>query len=236
MKLKTIRMNPDRHARLKALAHEAGFKTMGKYLESVLDAPAKKVGALEPKLIHDAINVEVRQRIRGLEEELVVAQGEVAFLRSQERPTTKGEASTNPEEDATLYGLAAPHTLEDCARTMINMLPESTRNFAYEVCEHILHIQPSQLIHGHLMNAADSSLLQSPHIDPSWEQRKVEEKAGKSTCEWHECRQPFEPGHYGQRYCGNICGGKAATEMLPKPQIKTRPILDAPGMQNLIAV
>jgi hypothetical protein len=128
------------------------------------------------------------------------------------------------------------HTLEDCARTMIDMLPEATRNFAYEVCEHILHIQPSQLIHGHLMNAADSSLLQSPHIDPSWEQRKVEEKSGQSICEWPECRQSFAPEHYGQRYCGNICGGKAATEMLPKAQVKTRPILEAPGMQNLIAV
>ena len=195
MKLKAIHMSADRHARLKVLSQEAGFKTMAKFIESLLDAPAKKSRYDE----ETEIGAEVERRI---EERIIINR----------------------------------HTTEDCAREMLNMLPESTRTFAYEVCENILHIQPSQLIHGHLMNAADSSLLQSPHIDPSWEQSKVEEKKGASTCEWPGCRQLFEPDHYGQRYCSNICGGKAATLMLPVSQVKTQPILDAPGMQNLIAV
>lgn len=126
------------------------------------------------------------------------------------------------------------HTIEDCARALINTLPEATKAFAYEICERILRIEPSQLIHGHLMNAADAGQLQAPHIDPSWEQAKMQYDRGQSICEW--CHQPFTPGYVSQRYCGPICGGMAATAVLPQSKPATQPILEAPGMQNLIAV
>ena len=218
MKLKAIRMSPERYARMKELAQEAGFKSMGKYVEGLLESKqvvAAIAGDKEtPEETREAIEAEVERRVLERMEQSVATP---AKLRDKTDKT-------------------AAHTTEDCARTMLEMLPEGTRNFAYEVCEQILHICPSQLIHGHLRNAADSGLLQSPHIDPSWEQHKQAERAGTSICEWPECRQPFDPDHYSQRYCSNICGGKAATLMLPKPESKTQPILEAPGMQNLIAV
>lgn len=240
MKLKALRMNPERYARMKELAQEAGYKSIGKYVEDLLES--KQVGAASacdeerPEETREAIEAEVERRVL-LRLEAGTAE-RVRQLEKAKLELTLDMVKMNGQNkvqvwDQPIHGV---HTIEDCARTMLDMLPEGTRNFAYEICEQILHICPSQLIHGHLRNAADSGLLQSPHIDPGWEQHKQAEKAGTSICEWPECRQPFDPDHYSQRYCSNICGGKAATLMLPKPEIKTQPILEAPGMQNLIAV
>lgn len=38
----------------------------------------------------------------------------------------------------------------------------------------------------------------------------------QATCEW--CEQTFKPLHWGQRFCDNICGGKAATAALEAKQ------------------
>ena len=234
MKLKALRMNPERYARMKELAQEAGYKSIGKYVEDLLES--KQVGAASAiaeerfEETREAIEAEVERRV------LVRLEAWTAQAETQRRMEERYPVIAATVQDGGGLRVNPSHTLEDCARTMLDMLPEGTRNFAYEVCEQILHICPSQLIEGHLRNAADSGLLQSPHIDPSWEQYKQVERTGTSICEWPECRQPFEPDHYSQRYCSNICGGKAATLMLPKPEIKTQPILEAPGMQNLIAV
>lgn len=38
----------------------------------------------------------------------------------------------------------------------------------------------------------------------------------QATCEW--CEQTFKLLHWGQQFCGNICGGKAATAVLEAKQ------------------
>lgn len=38
----------------------------------------------------------------------------------------------------------------------------------------------------------------------------------QAICEW--CKTPFIPERWGQRYCGNVCGGKAATAVLEAEQ------------------
>lgn len=196
MKLKTIRMNADRHARLKVASQVAGCRTIGQYLEKLLDQPIAPQGGTEGE-----IELEVERRL--------VEQRKARLTLPLPR----------------IEGAAPPHTLEECARVMLNMLPEATRDFAYEICESVLHILPSQLIHGHLMNAADVGRLQAPHIDPAWDVLKSQEPSSHSTCEWKDCHLSFTPERHGQRYCSNICGGKAASEMLPPPHAKTRPII-----------
>ena len=231
MKLKALRMNPERYARMKELAQEAGYKSIGKYVEDLLES--KQVGAASacdeerPEETREAIEAEVERRVL-LRLEAGTAE-RVRQLEKAKLELTLDMVKMNVQNKVQ----AGDH---DCARTILDNLPEGMRNFAYEICEQIQHISPAQLIEGHLRNAADSGLLQSPHIDSSWGQHTQAEKAGTSICEWPECRQPFDPDHYSQRYCSNICGGKAATLMLPKPENKTQPILEAPGMQNLIAV
>lgn len=214
MKLKSIRMNADRHARLKEHAKAAGFKTMATYLESLLASPVARQGVPE-----EDIEREVGRRLA-------------------ERLTEPEVARLIDLEVAERVKVGAPKTLpiEDCARALIDKLPEATRDLAYEICESVLHIQPSQLIYGHLMAVADAGRLQAPQIDPSWETNVAKVDDGLSTCEWPDCRKSFTPVRYGQRYCSNICGGRAATAALPPPAGKTLPILEAPGMQSLVAV
>lgn len=107
----------------------------------------------------------------------------------------------------------SPHTLEQCAHALLKMLPETRYAYALEICERVLHILPSQLIYGHLMLAADSGKLQAPLLDPGWVTAKEAEQTGAAICEL--CRQPFTALRFGQRYCGPVCGGKAATAALP---------------------
>lgn len=38
----------------------------------------------------------------------------------------------------------------------------------------------------------------------------------ESLCEW--CHEPFKPQYHGQRFCGNVCGGKHATTVLKAEQ------------------
>lgn len=214
MTYKAIRISADRYAALKAQAQTAGSKTLGKYVESLVAASQSSEAQIEQ---------EVARRLQDRITEPEVARlidAEVSRLLEE-----RGGTSTPSQTDR-----------EACARVLLNLLPEATRTFAYEVCEHVLHIQPSQLIHGHLMAAADAGRLQAPLIDPSWETQQTPESEGRSLCEWPECRQPFTPERYGQRFCSNLCGGKAATVLLPPPHTKTLPILEHPTMPQLTAV
>jgi hypothetical protein len=229
---KTIRVSADRFASLKAAKEAAGCKTMGQYLERLA------AGSLAPQGVPEAeIEREVERRLKarltepevarmiGLEVERLADDRMDRFLADQ------------PALDHVLMD-ANRRTLnhEDAARVLIDRLPEATKNFAYEICESVLHITPSQLIHGHLMAAADAGRLQAPLIDPSWDTGGGPQIERESVCEWGPCRQSFTPQRHGQRFCSNVCGGKAATAMLPTVQPNTRPILEEPGMQNLIAV
>lgn len=55
--------------------------------------------------------------------------------------------------------------------------------------------------------------MASPHTTSQWPPNPSQDQA---TCEW--CEQTFKPERYGQRFCGNICGGKAATAVLEAEQ------------------
>jgi hypothetical protein len=52
-----------------------------------------------------------------------------------------------------------------------------------------------------------------PHTTSQWPPNPSHDQAA---CEW--CEQTFTPLHWGQRFCGNICGGKAATAVLEAEQ------------------
>lgn len=206
MTYKTIRIGADLFAALKAAKGAAGCKTMGKYVARLM----AQQGNTQPNETRDAdIEREVERRVAA---------------RTAESTSTR------------TTGTDGQPPIEVCARALIDRLPEAIRDLAYEVCESVLHIQPSQLIYGHLMAVADAGRLQAPQIDPSWETNVATAAEGASICEWPDCRQAFTPARHGQRFCSNQCGGKAATAALPPPRGKTLPILEAPEMQHLIAV
>lgn len=56
-----------------------------------------------------------------------------------------------------------------------------------------------------------AALTQAPQPMP-WPPEYPKE----SSCEW--CGEIFKPQYHGQRFCGNICGGKAATAVLKAEQ------------------
>lgn len=232
MHYKTIRISADRFASLKTAKEAAGCKTMGQYVERLVAGNRKPQGMPEAEIERE---VDRRLKARLTEPEVARMIGlEVERLTDDRMDRFLAD---QPALDRVLMD-ANHRTLshEEAARVILDRLPEATKNFAYEICESVLHITPSQLIHGHLMAAADAGRLQAPLIDPSWETGGGPQVERESVCELAACRQPFTPQRHGQRFCNNICGGKAATAMLPSPREHTKPILEAPGMQNLIAV
>lgn len=52
-----------------------------------------------------------------------------------------------------------------------------------------------------------------PQTPSQWPPSPSQDQA---TCEW--CEQTFKPARYGQRFCGNVCGGKHATAVLKAEQ------------------
>jgi hypothetical protein len=230
MKYKSLSLSLERYEKLKCAAKASGSPSLSKYLDSLM------AGQAAQHVPEEIIEQEVEIRLKARLTEPTVARlidEEVSRLVAERTDSPRMTMQVSPYTGVLS---ASPHSIEDCARALIDMLPEATRDFAYEICESVLHIEPSQLIYGHLMGAADSGRLQAPLIDPSWETQQTQGSVGPSICEWHECRKPFTPVRHGQRYCSNVCGGKAATAELPIPSRSTRPILEAPGMQGLVAV
>jgi len=95
-----------------------------------------------------------------------------------------------------------PLSLNDAATLIINQLPPSFRDFAFEVADVILKIPRWQLVAGILLFSAESGNLVSPSLDPSWTTNGI--SLSTSTCP--ECGKQFTPYRLGQIFCSNECG------------------------------
>ena len=107
------------------------------------------------------------------------------------------------------------HSLDQCADTLLALLPRERYDLAKEICQGVLGIRAWQLVVGHLMKIADQGMLQSPLLDPRWD-RQAEAPPEGAHCE--ECHDTFQPERVGQRFCtakDPQCGAVYARRMAP---------------------
>ena len=98
--------------------------------------------------------------------------------------------------------------LEDAANLLLSQLVPSTSDFFCEVADLVLKIRRWQLMLGSVLAQFESGSLPAPSLDPGWVRGEIAET--KRVCE--QCHKEFEPKRFGQRFCSNVCGAKAAKE------------------------
>jgi len=124
-------------------------------------------------------------------------------IQPQPQPQPPPHSSSSP-----------PLSLNDAATLIINQLPPSFRDFAFEVADVILKIPRWQLVAGILLFSAESGNLVSPSLDPSWTTNGI--SLSISTCP--ECGKQFTPHRLGQIFCSNECGLSHLSRPQPSAQ------------------
>lgn len=122
------------------------------------------------------------------------------------------QAGASPQEPATQTGQgrdASPSASPLGARLCARCRTHPRRSPSQRLCK-ACHAEAAKESRRR-KRARVNALAQAPQPAP-WPPEYPKE----SPCEW--CHQPFKPERYGQRFCGNVCGGKHATAVLQAEQ------------------
>lgn len=154
------------------------------------------------------VDEEVEQSSASLETEDLIKHLSSDLHKPQSLEPSTIEPSTSKPQFA--IEESQSRTLEESANLLISVLDASLRDYMFEIADLTLKIPRWQLILGAVVSQYQTGALIAPSIDPSWKDSNVLTKSSINFCE--QCKKPFTPKRYGQRFCSNHCGDKSRFE------------------------